>query len=83
MKIKWKLNTVLIIIKIKLNRHNLLIKPIINRTYAKKPPALTEQQIQFQKRTAELGFREKTSIKGTKFEFHSVETSIKYMQSEG
>ena len=53
------------------------------RFYAKKPPALTDAQIQFQKRTAELGFREKTSIKGTKFEFHSVETSIQYMNSQG
>lgn len=53
------------------------------RFYAKKPPALTDSQIQFQKHTAELGFREKTSIKGTKFEFHTVETSIQYINSEG
>lgn len=52
------------------------------RFYAKKPPALTDSQIQFQKHTAELGFREKTSIKGTKFEFHTVETSIQYINSE-
>ena len=53
------------------------------RFYAKKPPALTDSQIQFQKHTAELGFREKTSINGTKFEFNTVELSIQYMNSEG
>lgn len=53
------------------------------RTYAKKSAQLTEAQIQFQKHTAELGFKEKTSIRGTLYEFHDVETSIKYMQSEG
>lgn len=50
---------------------------------AKKSTQLTEAQKQFQKHTAELGFREKTSIRGTLFEFHDVDTSIKYMQSEG
>lgn len=52
------------------------------RNYAKKAPALTEAQIQFQKLSKELSFREKTSIRGTRFTFHSVETSIKYLQSE-
>lgn len=57
----------------------------IVRGYAakKKPPALTDAQIQFQKHTAELGFRERTSIRGTLYEFKDVETSIEYMQSEG
>ena len=53
------------------------------RDYAKKAPALTEAQIQFQKLTKELSFREKTSIRGTRFTFHSIETSIQYMRSEG
>lgn len=54
------------------------------RTYAaKKPAQLTEAQIQFQKHTAELGFKEKTSIRGTLYEYHDVDTSIKYMKSEG
>jgi len=52
------------------------------RYYAKKAPALTEAQIQFQKLTKELSFREKTSIRGTRFQFNSVETSIQYMQSK-
>ncbi len=54
------------------------------RNYAaKKPPALTESQLQFQKLTAELNFREKTSFRGTTFVINSVETSIAYMKSEG
>ena len=52
------------------------------RGYAKKV-ALTEGQIQFQKHTAELNKRERTTIRGTLFEFNSVETSIQYMESEG
>lgn len=56
---------------------------IVRAYAAKKPPALTEAQIQFQKHTAELGFRERTSIRGTLYEFKDVETSIEYMKSEG
>lgn len=70
-----------------------LIKPIAvvnvntplfqtQRGYAKKPAALTDAQIAFQKLSKELSFKEKTSIRGTRFNFHSIETSIKYMQSE-
>ncbi|RNA37840.1 28S ribosomal mitochondrial [Brachionus plicatilis] len=55
---------------------------IVRAYAAKKPPALTEAQIQFQKHTAELGFRERTSIRGTLYEFKDVETSIEYMKSE-
>jgi hypothetical protein len=50
---------------------------------AKKAAPLTDAQITFQKHTAELGFREKTSIKGTLFEHYDVETSKSYMKSEG
>jgi hypothetical protein len=64
---------------IKLLSNNLLTK----RSYAKKAAALTDAQIQFQKHTAELGFRERVSIRGTKFEFNDVDTSIQYMKSEG
>lgn len=53
------------------------------RNYAAKKKQLTEAQIQFQKHTAELGFRERTTFKDTPFEYYDVETSIKYMQSEG
>jgi hypothetical protein len=66
----------------RINFHNNRFS-LIQRNYAKKAPALTDAQLQFQKHTAELGFREKTSIKGTKFEYHDVETSIEYMKSEG
>lgn len=55
------------------------------RRYYAKPGSkkvLTESQIQLQKHTAELGFREKTSIKNTLFTFHDVEKSIEYMESE-
>jgi hypothetical protein len=67
-----------------------LMRTIINiaqqqtRFYAaKKPAPLTDAQITFQKHTAELGFREKTSIRGTLFEHYDVETSRNYMKSEG
>lgn len=53
------------------------------RNYASKKPApLTDAQLQFQKHTAELGFREKKTIKGTKYAFYGVSTSIEYMKSE-
>lgn len=52
------------------------------RSYAKKPAALTDAQIQFQKLSKELSFREKTSIRGTRFQFHDVQTSIEYFKSE-
>jgi hypothetical protein len=67
-----------------------LLSTIINvmqqqtRLYAtKKPGTLTDAQIAFQKHTAELGFREKTSIKGTLYEHYDVETSKSYMKSQG
>jgi hypothetical protein len=68
-----------------------LLRPLItqsNQTHvrylaAKKPAPLTDAQIAFQKHTAELGFREKTSIKGTLYEFHDVDTSIRYVKSQG
>jgi len=55
----------------------------VERSYAKKPAALTDAQIQFQKLSKELSFREKTSIRGTRFTFHSVQTSVEYLKSEG
>ena len=48
-----------------------------------KKKTLTESQIQLQKHAAEMGFKEKTSIRGTLFEYHDVNESIKYMKSEG
>jgi hypothetical protein len=50
---------------------------------AKKPVELTEEQKQAKKYSAELGFKEMTTFKGTKYESHDVETSILYMKSEG
>ncbi|CAF0751657.1 unnamed protein product [Brachionus calyciflorus] len=72
------------LIKFKINLSQIgMLNNLVTRSYAaKKPPALTEAQIQFQKHTAELGFREKTSIRGTLYEFKDVETSIKYIKSE-
>ena len=54
-----------------------------SRHYAAKKKALTEAQIQLQKHAAEMGFKEKTTIRATLFEYHDVEESIKYMKSEG
>lgn len=59
------------------------INQISQRNYAAKKKQLTEGEIQFQKHTAELVFKEKTTIRGTLFEYHDVETSIQYMKSEG
>jgi hypothetical protein len=67
----------------RLNVTNVILNNQIRNYAAKKPAKLTEAQIQLQKHTAELGFKEKTSIKGTLFEFHDVETSVKYMKSQG
>jgi hypothetical protein len=55
----------------------------LSRSYAAKKKVLTDAQIQVQKHAAEMGFKEKTTIRGTLYEFHDVETSIKYMKSEG
>jgi len=65
------------------NIANIVLNNQIRNYAAKKPAKLTEAQMQLQKHTAELGFKEKTSIKGTLFEFHDVETSVKYMKSQG
>jgi len=54
-----------------------------SRGYAAKKKVLTDAQIQVQKHAAEMGFKEKTTIRGTLYEFNDVETSIKYMKSEG
>ena len=54
-----------------------------SRNYAAKKKVLTDAQIQLQKHAAEMGFKEKTTIRGTLYEFNDVETSIKYMRSEG
>ncbi len=67
----------------RLNIANIVLNNQIRNYAGKKPAKLTEAQIQLQKHTAELGFKEKTSIKGTLFEFHDVETSVKYMKSQG
>jgi len=53
------------------------------RDYAAKKKVLTDAQIQVQKHAAEMGFREKTTIRGTLYEYHDVDTSIKYIRSEG
>ena len=66
-----------------------LLRAIFNQTHqqvrflATKKAALTDAQLQFQKHTAEMGFRERTSIKDTLFEFYDVETSKNYMKSKG
>jgi len=54
-----------------------------NRHYAAKPKALTDAQIQLQKYASEMQFKAKTSLKGTKFEFQDIDTSKRYMESEG
>lgn len=59
------------------------LQPQQTRNYAAKKKALTDAQIQVQKHAAEMGFKEKTTIRGTLFEFYDVETSIRYIKSEG
>jgi hypothetical protein len=59
------------------------LQPQQTRSYAAKKKVLTDAQIQVQKHAAEMGFKEKTTIRGTLFEFYDVETSIKYIKSEG
>jgi hypothetical protein len=56
---------------------------ILSRCYASKPKELTESQKQLQKYASEMQFKAKTSTSGTTYNFHDVETSNRYMNSEG
>ena len=55
------------------------------RCYAAKGKAkeLTEAEIQAQKYSSEMQYKEKTSLRGRPFNFQDAEVSIKYMESEG
>lgn len=55
----------------------------LSRYYAAKPKELTEAQKQLQKYASEMQFKAKTSTRGTTYNFHDVQTSNRYMNSEG